>query len=215
MGYYVFIAGLGLLLLLIYYLFPSKKAVIHTTISKAEKTSIGAAKDGEVVRIKGQVVLAGRTLVAPLSKRRCVYYHVRVKDSSSRRELFKNYIDLEEEKMSDVVIYDGEHYAVINTKLVALFVEMDEESHSCFWHFTTPELKEFLVKHGERPTDYMGWSLDLTASEGALEEGETLTIAGKANWRPASQFRFKLPVDTVLYLEPLNEHGVYLTDSPL
>ena len=198
----------------IYYFFYAKKAVVHGVILKTPAKKISEVKEGENVRIKGKVVYLGKTMLAPLSKRKCVYYHVTVKDSSHSKEIFKNHINLDEEYTEDVVVFDGENYAVINTNNVVSHIAKDENFYSGFWNISTPELKAFLKKHGERETNYVGWSLDLYASEGILEEGETLTVAGKATWRKTSEFDFKIPGAMVLYINPLNENGVYLSDDP-
>lgn len=93
-------------------------------------------------------------------------------------------------------------------------MDIDEHVHSGFWNISTPELKAFLVKQGERPTDYMGWTLDLLGKEGVLEEGEKLILAGKARRRNTADFRLNIPAKKILYVEPLNERGVYFTDDP-
>lgn len=197
-----------------YYFFFRREAIIHSAISKTPARKISEALEGESVRISGKIVYLGRTMLAPLSKRKCVYYHVTVKDNSSHKEILKNYIDIDEEYAEDVVIFDGENYAMINTHTVASDIVKDENFYSGFWNIATPELKEFLKKHGERQTDYVGWSLDLVGKEGILEEGETLTVAGKATWRRSTEFNLKMPSARILYINPLNEHGVYLTNDP-
>jgi len=210
----LFIMVFGVCCVASYFLFFSREALVHRVIRKTPQKKISEVKEGENVRIKGKVVYLGRTMLAPLSKRKCVYYHVTVKDSSSRKEVFKNHINLDEEYTEDVVVFDGEYYAVINTNNVASNITKDENFYSGFWNITSPELKAFLKKHGERETDYVGWSLDLYAREGILEEGETLTVAGKATWRKTSDFDFKIPGLKVLYINPLNEDRVYLSDDP-
>lgn len=198
---------------IIYNLYFTQSAVVHGIIKKTKTKKIADVKDDEVVRISGKIIYAGKTMLAPLSGRKCVYYEVVVKDSSHRREFLKNHIDIKEEKIADVVIYDGENYAVINTKLVATSIALDQQLSSGFWKISTPELTSFLVKHGERSEDYMGWSLDLIGEEGVLEEGETLEVAGKAVWRDASDFNLRIPAKKILYINPLNEHGVYIADD--
>jgi len=211
-GVIIFIS-ITLICVLVYTLFLSKSAVIQSIIKKQPKKKISEVKDGEVVTIVGKVVHAGRTITAPFSKRTCVYYYVTVLDSSAQRDTFKNYIDLKEERVADVVICDGENYAVIDTKALASYVNEDVSQSSGFWNLTSDELKAFLKKHGERTENYLGWSLDLTATEGVWEEGERVAVAGKASWRNASDFKIKVPVKKVLYLTGLNEHGVYVTDD--
>jgi hypothetical protein len=211
---YIYVIAVIIIAVAFYYFFLSRRAVIHNKIKNTPAKKMADVQNGETVRLSGKVVCLGRTLQAPLSLRKCAYYYVTVKDSSGPREMFRNYIDLKEEKTANVIICDGENYAVIDDDLIELFVTKDAEYISGTWNATTPELKAFLKKHGERTEDYIGWSLDLYAEEGVLEEGEAITIAGRASWRKASEFKFEIPAKRVLYIEALNEHGVYLSDSP-
>lgn len=205
----VLLAGIA-----VYYFLFGRRAIVRAVISRTATKKIGDVKDGEEASIRGKIIFSGRTMIAPLSQRKCVYYHVTVKDSGSRNDLLRNNIDLNEERASDVVITDGEHYAVIDTKLMTSYIIKDKDFYSGFLNFSTPELQAFLVKHGEKPANLLGWSLNLIAREGVLEEGEQVTIAGIGTWRKASDFRFKLPSEKILYMSPLNENGVYLTDDP-
>lgn len=196
-----------------YYLFFRKKARVHAVISNTPAKKIGDVKEGENVTIRGKVVYLGKTMLAPLSKRKCVYCHVTVKDSSSHRETFRNNIDIDVESAEDVVIFDGENYAVINVQKTVSSISKDEYFYSGFWNIASLELRAFLKAHGERETDYVGWSLDLIAKEGVVEEGESLSVAGKASWRKTYEFDFKIPGTKVLYISPLGERGVYMTDE--
>jgi hypothetical protein len=209
----IILLALGLIGAGLYYFFFSKRATVASAIAKTKEKQMHEVTDGEEVTLQGRVVLAGRSLTAPLSKRKCVYYHVKVEDNSSRKDIFRNYIDIEEEKTADIVISDGENYAVVDTKLINHYVIKDDTHTSGFWSSTCEELKTFLVKHGERPTDWLGWSMDLYATEAVLEESEHIVIAGKAYWKNAKDFRIKVPAQKVLLIKPLNEYGVYVTDD--
>lgn len=196
-----------------YYLFFRKKARVHAAISNTPAKKISEVQEGESVSIQGKVVYLGKTMLAPLSKRKCVYCHVTVKDSSSPGETFRNNIDIDVEYAEDVVIFDGENYAVINMQNTVSSISMDEYFYSGFWNIASLELRAFLKAHGERETDYVGWSLDLIAKEGVVEEGEILSVAGKASWRKTYEFDFKIPGTKVLYISPLDDRGVYMTDE--
>ncbi|MCC6372633.1 MAG: hypothetical protein IT236_16640 [Bacteroidia bacterium] len=112
-----------------------------------------------------------------------------------------------------MVIFDGEHYAVVDTRVVNSLIVQDESFYSGFWNIATPELLALLKRHGESTQGFMGWSPDARAEEGVLEQGETLTAAGKAQWRNASEFRFKIPAAKVLHLTKIEHEGVYITDD--
>ncbi len=210
----IIVISIVLLGFILNYLFFSRQAIVGNRISKTVRKKISEVNDGELVSISGEVVLLGRVMTAPLSKRKCVYYHITVKDDSSRKEMFRNYINIDEERASDVILFDGEHYAVISTQNVTAYIVKDETFYSGFWNGTTPELKEYLIKHGEKPTGMLGFSLDLTAHEGVVEAGEKIKVAGKAKWRKSSDFKLKIPAQKVLYIEAFNEQAVYFTDDP-
>lgn len=210
----IIVISIVLLGLILNYLFFSRQAVVSNTISKTPRKKLSEVKDGETVSISGKVVFSGRVMTAPLSKRKCVYYHVIVKDANSSRDTFRNYIDIDEEKASDVVLFDGEHYAIISTKSVKAYIVKDETFYSGFWNSTTPELKEYLVKHGEKTTNMLGFSLNLSAQEGVLEAGEKLKVAGKASWHKSSDFKLKIPHQKVLFIQASDEQAVFITDDP-
>ncbi len=210
----IIVISIVLLGFILNYLFFSRQAVVGNRISKTVRKKISEVNDGELVSITGEVVLLGRVMTAPLSKRKCVYYHITVKDDSSRKEMFRNYINIDEERSSDVILFDGEHYAVISTQNVTAYIVKDETFYSGFWNGTAPELKEYLIKHGEKPTGILGFPLDLVAQEGVVEAGEKIKVAGKAKWCKSSDFKLKIPAQKVLYIEAFNEQAVYFTDDP-
>lgn len=202
-----------------YYYINSNRVVVHGRIKKVKPRKMSEVEDGGKVRISGKVIYVGEVLVAPLSKRKCVYYHVTVKGDRGRGNRRKAWfedkrVDIDEEWAGDLVITDGENYALIHTQHVQSVITKDQTVNSGFWNISTPELKALLKRKGYPSADFMGWSLDLYAKEGVIEEGETVTVAGRASWRAASEFRLKIPGNKILFIEALNKNGVYLTDDP-
>ena len=216
----IFFISCLIVAVIIYIFFLSKNAVIKNKIKKNPQKKIGDVKDGESVHIRGTVVLAGRTLIAPLSKRNCAYYCVKVRRGPDNR-VYEDYTRFDKEKGADLVIQDGEDYAIIDTKLVSAYLHQDDDHRYEPWNFNminlsgknSATLKEFLEKNGMNTTGFGDFYLDLYATEGVLEEGETIAVAGKASWRDSKQFKIKIPSKKVLYIQPLDEHGVYVTED--
>lgn len=189
---------------------------IKKMIRKRKAKDMKDVLDGEEVRIKGKIVFVGKTLLAPLSQRKCVYYQVLVNDSSAQKEILKNHLHLSETRATDIVLFDGLHYAIINKQKLQAHVLFDHSQSSGFWQITSEELVAFLKRKVGRTKDYVGWSLDLFAEESVLEEGETVEVLGTAKWKSSSLFKeLRIPADEVLYIEPAADNGVYLTDEAL
>jgi len=200
-----------------YHIFVSRKTIIKEKINGTPLKKISEVRDGEEVRIKGHIVLVGRTLVAPLSKKKCAYYSVEI---SNWDMLGPEGSSVNEQRAGDVVITDGENYALINVKKAEALLNHDEVHRYDSFTFNlqeimtnSPELREYVEKRSKNMTLLEQMNIEVTASEGTLVEGELVSAAGKASWKPASQFRLNVPVKNILYIDALNEHGVYLTED--
>ena len=128
--------------------------------------------------------------------------------------MFAHHIDIEETKVSDIVVFDGKNYVVVDTQLLDAAVREDVQQSSGFFDLTTPELERFLKKYDQSTENFLGWSINVSASESVLEIGETVTLAGRATWRDTKDFKIRVPVPQVLYLEALDRNAVYLSDHP-
>jgi len=191
-----------------YYLFFNKRAVVKGKIASTPEKKMSEVKDGEVVSIKGNVVLIGKTLTAPLTKRKCAYYCIKVRRTHRDSTFFSNYKRFDEEKGADLVLFDGENYALIDTKLVVSHLYQDNIPMS-----GSQEIRKYLEKHG-KPKDVLSdFLMDVNVTEGVLEEGEKVAVAGKAIWCKPQKFKLNIKADKILYIQGLNEYGVYVTED--
>jgi hypothetical protein len=206
----------GLLILagfMIYDRFLSKEAHIKRKIKHADGKRIADFKDGETARLVGEVQYLGKTLRAPLSGRKCVYYYVKVEEKSGGRN--STWSDLiEESKAADVILKDGNHYAYVKTHLVKSHLISDANYTSGFLDDATPELEKFLSRHSEKSEGFLGFNRTLRYEEGILEEGELVAVLGMGKWKSAKVHNFKVPAQKILVLGPEDEQGLYFTDDP-
>lgn len=74
--------------------FFSKKAVIKRKLKNAPFKRLSEFRDGNIAKIIGEVEFVDRKLTAPLSGRKCAYYHVLVEeeDSSGKSSAWKTLI---------------------------------------------------------------------------------------------------------------------------
>ncbi|TND08306.1 MAG: hypothetical protein FD123_2337 [Bacteroidetes bacterium] len=208
----LFIIIVAALAVLGYYF--SRKAVVRRGLRKSEEKKIGHFSDGDTGRVVGRVVFAGRTLTAPLSKRSCVYYHVVVEEYRSSGKSGSWHTVIEEEQKGDVVIFDGSHYAVIDTGNAKTYLVPDANYSSGTFNDATHELEQFLQRHNRTSTGLLGFNKSLRYREGVLERDETFAVAGRGRWTATHHHNLKLSAQRVLVISPGETGHVYLSDDP-
>lgn len=191
------------------YFFSNKKVVLRA-LQKAPARSIGEFADGDSGHLMGKVIFAGETLTAPLSGRKCAFYQVVIEEyfGKSWSEIIR------EEKIADLVIYDGKHYAVVDSKNIEGYLVPDAKYSSRMFFNATPEMKQLLALHGRSSTNSFGMNLTIRYKEGVLEESESISVAGKGYWTEVIQHKLKLPALRILEMRPGDDGLVYLSDVP-
>ena len=194
----------------IYNFLFSKAAVIRRKLRESEGRRISSVKDGEVVKIVGRVIFPGRTLSAPLSKRKCSYFHVLVEAHHGKGGW---QTCIEEEKAGDVVLQDGKFYAIVQTVEVNTYLVADKEYSSGMFNDASGALENYLRSHRQQSTDFFGFNRSLRYKEGVLEKNEVVAVLGKARWANKWDSRLNIPSDKVLVIEPAGAEPVYLSDD--
>lgn len=196
--------------MLVYNFLFSRKAIVKRRLRRLNGKKINEFQNGDVAKTVGEVKYVGKTLVAPLSGRKCVYYHIIVEKSSGK----SSHTLIEEERAGDVVIKNGNDYALIDTSLVKSHLIADANYSSGLFKDATRKLENYLKMHGHESTNLLGFNHAMQYNEGVLEEGELLVVAGKGEWRTSKEFNLRIPAVRVLVIKPEDEKPVYFTDDP-
>ena len=208
---FIFICAVALLFAYIF----SRKVLIKDELKKVKQKKIGDFKDGDKGRIVGKVVFAGQTLTAPISGRKCSWYHVRVTQYKYVGEARYAQVLLDESKQGDVVICDGDHYAIIDTREAKAFITSDVVYNSGFLQDASPELQSFLKKYKVAETNMIGLNKTMKYEEGVLEKDETFTVSGQGFWNESADHNLKIPAKQVLVITTSKENEkVYVSDDP-
>jgi hypothetical protein len=141
------------------------------------RTEAAEARPGTLVKIVGRIERADGTLAAPLSKRCCAHYSARVEAKAPRG--WK--MIAEERQTKSFFVVDDTARVLVDTSSVSVDVVID--------HLWDPkdadvetgfDLDGFLYQLGvSKPPE--GSRVRLRYREGALEEGETVTVVGVAH----------------------------------
>lgn len=198
---------------LIGYYFSRKLVVLRALHEKNVKKIINFS-DGDTGKIVGKVVFAGETLIAPLSKRKCVFYHIIVEHYQYRNRTRYWHKIIEEEEAADVVLSDGTGFAIIDANNSMSYLVPDANYSTSSSKTMTPELQKILDRHKIDSKGFFGFSKTLRCSEGILEKGEIFVVAGEGQWNETKDHNLNLPVPHVLVIVSGKEEKVFLTDDP-
>lgn len=199
---------------IVYNAFFSRKAIIKRRLKKTGVTDISSAQTGDVVHIRGEVIKAGKELHAPLSGRRCSYYHILIRERRSTGKSSTMVTIIDEEVAGTVVIKQGTHYALIKTESVKSHLIQDRQYQSGFLNDATPRLEAVLNEFGKKSTGLFGLNKTIEYKEGVIEAGEIIAVHGKAEWKPTNDLKLKLPAARVLVIEADYNESVYISDDP-
>ena len=139
----VVIVILGSVLVFTLYYF-NKKQVILRKLSKTRRKAVASLKTNEFVKVHGKALHVVAPLVAPLSKRKCVFYTIKLEKKV--RSGWKTIVD--EEKMQDFFLEQNGSYVIVrpepSPKNYKSYLVKDEKVSSGTFNDPTPEFKELL-----------------------------------------------------------------------
>lgn len=210
--FYIFV--IGFIVVIILASFFNKKALIKRKLKKAELKRLSNFLNGDVAKVVGTVGFTGEALIAPLSNRKCAYYHVLVeqKVSSGKSSHWKKLI--EEEVAGKFVISDGSGYACVGKGQHKSYIVQDRNFSSGFMNDASEQLEWYLNQNGYESENMLGFNKTLRYREGILEEGEEIAILGKGVWKSAQSLHLPESYGQVLEFSEDAEMAVYLSDDP-
>lgn len=173
---------LGYVVFHFYYL---NRGSIVWKMRRKSASSIRMVKEGEYVKIVGQIIPISELLISPLSERPCVFYHVLVREGSNRNQ--NTLID--HEKFECFLIDDGTGLLFIDPTNFMTYLVQDKSFSSGVFNNATPQLKKFLNKFKKKSVAVWGLNKTLNYFEGAMEPSEIVAAQGYAKWVTAESLK--------------------------
>lgn len=208
------IVFIGIAVVLLFRFVFSSKAKIRRKLRSMPRTNIADVKEGELVKVAGKIIFAGRTVQAGLSNRTCAYYHIEVEEYRSTGKSGRWLKIIDDRKRGDVVLFDGTGYAVLQGKEVQTLFYPDVKYRSGSFQEPLPEMEAYLEQHKKKGTNWLGFNKGMRYREGILEENELCAMAGVAIWLPAGKVRVDVPAERVLVIRGTPDVNCYISDHP-
>ncbi|GAA4235078.1 hypothetical protein GCM10022291_16030 [Postechiella marina] len=198
-----------------YSFFFSNKNIIIREFKKGRRKSINSIRDKEYVKIIGVAKHVNTPLVAPLSGRSCVYYHivVEVKGDKSWRRIINDV------KSQDFFIESSTEMAIIKTKFLEKNTSIchlvkDYKENSGFRNDANNKLEAYLKSHNKKSTGFLGINKTIRYTEGIIELNEKIGVKGIAKWQSLKEPIVGYSYSKILTLEGTKKQKLLITDEP-
>lgn len=216
----LFIIGVILIILTVvgisYYF--RKELVILRKLKKIPLKRIGSLRTNQLEKIHGKALHVYEPLIAPLSKRKCVFYSIKleVKKSNGKNSYWKTLID--DENIQTFFIEQNSNLAIVkptdNPKNYTSFLVVDKKDSSGRFNEPTPEFESLLKTYKINPIGWFGFNKTLRYTEGIIAIGEKITVAGIVKWQILNDPIPEYPYSKIVSLVSANNQKIIITDSP-
>lgn len=198
---------------IISYFFSTEKRILRA-LGKAPLKPINRIRENEYAKIIGKAKYVHKPLIAPLSGRQCVYYHIIIEKKVKNG--WSKYV--EDKKIQDFFIESGSELAFINTtqsnKFSQVYLIKDHSLESGFLNDATAKLENYLESLGKRSSGLLGFNKTLRYREGVIELDEKIAIKGIGKWKGLSEPIEGYSYSKILHIYGSKEQEFLLTDLP-
>ncbi|MCH9659671.1 MAG: hypothetical protein K0U54_02045 [Bacteroidetes bacterium] len=171
-------------------------------LKKSEAKSVASIKNGEYVKIIGRALKVNEVLIAPLSKKECIFYQIEVihqKDKNSKTIIDETrtsdfFVSVKNEMVLIKMDQSHQDYTVI--------LNYDHLDNSGTFNDAKPHLDHYLRSKGFESTGLFGFNKSLKYKEGIIEHSEKVAVKGIAEWRA-----LKEPIEGYHYSKILTLRG--------
>lgn len=207
------------ILFIIYNHYFNSEATILRRLKKLPQNRIGSLRTNTFSKISGKALNINEPLIAPLSKRKCIFYKIKIQQNvnSGKSSDWKTLI--EKENIQDFFIEkNGEQAIVLPVKVPKNYTDFlvtDKTTNSGTFNNPTPEFMKLLKFYGIDNENLFGFNKQLKYEEAIIEVGEEITIAGNVRWMDLENPIADYSYSSIVSLSGgNNENKLIITDSP-
>ncbi|MEH6534797.1 MAG: hypothetical protein V7719_00280 [Psychroserpens sp.] len=213
---FIIIAIIGLIGFLAYY-FNGKNVIIRT-LSKIPHKPASSLKTNELSKVSGKALHVKAPLIAPYTGRKCVFYQILIqqKVSTGKSSHWKTLV--KEESFQEFFVDTNGDFVIVKPQSqpqnYICHLVKDQKQSSGSFNDPTPQFVSLLKRYNINPETYFGFNKSLRYSEGVIEIGERITVAGVAKWKTLSEPLPEYPYSKIAALESEGKTKLIITDLP-
>lgn len=199
-------------IIFIIYHFQNDKIVIRK-LKNTRCRSLFEFKDTEYGKIVGLVKPIGEPLIAPLSRKECVYFQIIIKEKFIIEK--NNWKKIYEYKNdSKFLISEMGNHAIIKSNNQKSYLTKKSDYNVSTFSDPTKEIINFAKLHNIKITYLHGLTRRLIFTESIIETNEKLAVYGMGNWVNGSELNIDSKYGKILTIQSLNNIPIFLSDDP-
>lgn len=206
-----------IIVIVLSYYFSTKQKVIRA-LSKLPMQRISSLKTNEFSKITGRAKAIENPLVAPYSKRKCVFYTIKIEQRKQSGKSSKWKTIVKEEKIQDFLIESGGDYILVNPKQqpknYLSYLVVDSKTSSGTFNEASIKFENLLKHYNIKSQGFLGFNKQLRYTEGIIEIGEKIIVAGYVNHKTLSQQIAGYNYSKIVTLKSTNDQKIIITDLP-
>ena len=196
------------------YYFSNKKIMLRE-FKKSRKKPINRIQEREYAKVIGQAKSINEPLEAPLSGRKCVYYHVEVEVRGDKN--WRKIIN--DERYQDFFIETSSEMALVNMSesqksMRRLYLVKDYNAKSGFRNDAPEKLQAYLKRHNKKSVGVFGGNKTIRYTEGVIELNEPIAVKGVAAWKMLEEPLAGYTYSKILTLSGTKKEKLLVTDKP-
>jgi len=140
----------------------SKKQMIIRALSKIPERRVTNLRQNEVSKLYGKALHVKEPLIAPYSKRKCIFYQIKIqqKVSSGKSSRWKTLI--EEERMQEFFLENNGDMVIVkpikHPKNYKCFLVKDKKQNSGTFNDASPKFEALLKNYNIESTNWLGFN---------------------------------------------------------
>jgi len=149
---------------------------------------------------------------------KCIFYWIKIeqKKSSGKSSHWKTIVT--KENIQDFFIETNGEMIIVSPKLnpknFRSHLVIDKNISSGTFNDASPRFTRVLDSFNIESTGFLGFNKKLRYSEGIMEIGERITVAGIANWKTLKEPIPEYPYSKIMALEDSVNQKLIITDLP-
>ncbi len=192
--------------------------MIIRTLSKIPSKPTSSLRTNELSKVSGKALHVQEPLLAPYSQRKCVFYQICIQQRVSTGKSSRWKTLVKEERFQDFFIETSGDFVIVKPqeqpKNYICHLVKDTKQSSGTFNDPTPQFEALLRRYHINPETIFGFNKRLRYTEGIIEVGERITVAGIAKWKSLSEPLPEYPYSKIATLESEGKQKLIITDLP-
>ncbi|MFY7671167.1 GIDE domain-containing protein [Tenacibaculum sp. MEBiC06402] len=213
---FIIIPVIVVIFYLIYY-FDNKQMVIRT-LKKLPSSGISGIRTNQLTKVTGKALHVEEPLTAPFSKRKCIFYKIKIEEKRHTGKSSHWATIVKEEKFQPFFIEKNGEYVIVspsrNPKNYKSHLVVDKKASYGYFQDSTPEFERLLKNYNVRSKGFLGFKKNIRYQEAIIEIGEEITVAGIAKWKNLNEPIEGYSYSKIAALESNEKQKIIITDLP-